>query len=96
MHIGLFVLWVVSGTAPQAIDCADFSQPCTGTVCIHQTATYSCGDSEVTCDNDTQTYTGGNVVCCTYRFTCTTCTSRGRTWSPSAYVAFDAGCVANP
>lgn len=84
-------------TSDLAIDCSSFGQPCTGTVCVTQTRTVYCDGEEVTCQNDTQQYTGGDVICCTDKTTCVSCYVRGR-WS--TFYEYSGGeshtCVPNP
>jgi hypothetical protein len=82
-------------TAPHAIDCAGFSQPCTGTVCVHQTTQYACGPELNTCDNDTQRYTGGDFVCCTDRTPCFVCFENNKSSQVYSYVGTAGSCVAN-
>lgn len=79
-------------TANAPVDCNADYQPCTGTQCVNQTRTYYCDDQDntgqivqLTCANDTQTYTGGNTVCCTGRNLCGTCVLRGRSYQVYGY-----------
>jgi hypothetical protein len=79
------------------IDCAGVGQPCTGSICVAQTRTITCdGGEELVCDNDTQTYGGGNVVCCTDRTTCGSCFVRNRWTAFSNYKGTEnRSCVRN-
>jgi len=92
------VQWGVKSTVtPQLpIDCG-YAQPCTGTQCVHQTKSYFCDGTEYVCDNDTQNYTGGNVICCTSKHICTQCEVNGKLVPYYSYTGTtDAACAPNP
>ncbi len=84
--IAFFVVlsaWAIVSAAPRPlkpqpklpIDCTNRDiQPCTGSICINQQVTVYCGDTAWQCQNDAQQYQGGNVVCCTGKNPCFTCT----------------------
>jgi hypothetical protein len=80
------------------IDCG-FGQPCTGTRCVHDTATRTCGSEEFTCDNDSQNYEGGNIICCTERTACGSCTiivnGRERQFTVWSFTGSSGSCTPN-
>lgn len=77
------------------IDCASYSQPCTGTVCILQQTEYTCNGEVHTCQNDTQVWMGGDRICCTGKNLCFECEVNGRTYRYYSYNSNSSGCVPN-
>jgi hypothetical protein len=60
------------------IDCASAdTQPCTGSMCVHDQVTRYCqsgdGSEGFPCDNDSQVFWGGPIICCTGKNVCHTC-----------------------
>jgi len=81
------------------IDCANYAQPCTGTECVSQQASFYCaatGDTFI-CENDTQNYVGGNTVCCTGKNPCYSCPYNGKTIPYYSYFGVTSRtCYVNP
>ena len=81
------------------IDCADYAQPCTGTQCVTQWASYSCQSTgeNFDCPNDTQNYVGGNSICCVQKAACYRCPYNGKTIVYYAYLGDTIkSCAPNP
>jgi len=111
-YVVALVLWiaVTVSAAPHPlkpkptlpVDCTNSDyQPCTGSICISQQVTLYCGDTAWQCENDAQQYQGGNVVCCTGKNLCFTCTrmvnGREQTYSVWQYNGVEnRSCVLNP
>jgi hypothetical protein len=80
------------------IDCADYNQPCTGTVCVSQQTEIYCAEDQTThiCENDTQNYVGGDQICCTGKNWCFDCPYNGRVIHYYGYYAATSHtCVPN-
>ena len=83
------------------IDCSNYSQPCTGTTCVSQQTTVYCAETqtETTCENDTQNYTGGLTICCTGKNSCVDCPYNGRVihyYQYNGVTSSYPSCVFNP
>lgn len=79
------------------IDCG-FGQPCTGTRCVNQQLSYYCAseDRDITCQNDTQDYVGGPVICCIGKNPCDRCLVRDRWFTLYNYNGLNGQCTPNP
>jgi hypothetical protein len=91
-------LMTASSAHTLPVDCASYGQPCTGTQCVNQQYTYWCASEnrEIICQNDTQNYVGGNMICCVGRNPCDRCMVNGRWFNLQSYHGTQPSCVANP